>query len=107
MNIFYQFLFVLVTTGFFVIANVITSQWAKTGQHLLWIPIFLSAIIGYTLFGLLIRQYQNSLSIAVGVVDALLVVVSILIGVFILKDVVNLKQVFGLIFACLAVMLLV
>ena len=105
MSIFYHFLFVLITTAFFVAANTITAHWAKTSNNLLWIPVFICAIIGYVLFGLLIKQ--TNFSISVGIVDALLVVISILIGVFILKDIVSIKQIMGLAFACLAVMLLI
>ena len=105
MNIFYQFLFVAVTVGFFVAGNMITAQWAKTGNNLLWIPVFISAAIGYVLFGYLIKQ--TNLSISAGLVDAGIVVFSILIGIFILKDAVDAKQVAGLILACLAVILLI
>ena len=105
MNIFYQLLFILVTTGFFVAGNTITAQWAKTNNHLLWIPIFISAAIGYVLFGLLVKQ--TNLAIGTGLVDALLVVISILIGIFIFKDVINIQQAVGLVFACIAVVLLI
>src|SRR3989338_3113865 len=105
MNFFYQILFVLITTGFFVAGNTITAHWARTNQQWLWIPIVLCAAIGYMLFGLLIRQ--TNFSVSVGLVDALLVVISIAIGVFILKDTVNIQQMIGLAFACLAVILLV
>ncbi|KKP43024.1 MAG: hypothetical protein A2639_01745 [Candidatus Staskawiczbacteria bacterium RIFCSPHIGHO2_01_FULL_34_27] len=105
MNIFYQFLFIFVTTGFFVACNVITAQWAKTGQNLLWIPVFVCAMIGYILFGLLIKQ--TNLAVSSGLVDALLVVLSISIGIFILKDAVNTQQIVGLVLACLAVILMI
>src|SRR3989344_7511959 len=105
MNTFYQFLFVFITTGFFVAGNVITAQWAKTGQNLLLIPIFIVACIGYVLFGLLIKQ--TNLAISTGLVDALLVVLSISIGIFILKDAVNTQQIVGLVLACLAVILMI
>src|SRR3989344_7733661 len=100
MNIFYQFLFVIIITGFFVASNTITAQWAKTGQNLLWIPVFTCAIIGYVLFGLLVKQ--NSLSVSVGLIDALLMVLSIAIGIFVFKDIVTTKQVMGLILASFA-----
>lgn len=105
MNPFFQFLFVLVTTGFFVAGNSLTAHWAKTSQHFLWIPIFLSAMIGYILFGFLIKQ--TNFSISVGLVDSLIIVLSILIGIFIFKDTVNVQQGLGLVFACLAVILLI
>ncbi len=105
MNVFYQFLLVVIIAGLFVAGNVITAHWAKTGQNLLWIPVFISAAVGYVLFGLLVKQ--TNLAIGAGLVDALLVIFSILIGVFILKDVVNTKQIIGLVFAILAAILLI
>jgi|SRR3989344_8201212 len=105
MNTLYQFLFVFITAGFFIASNVITTYWAKTNNHLLWIPIFISASIGYILFGLLIKQ--TNLSISTGLIDSLLLIISILIGIFILKDVINIQQTVGLILACLAVILLI
>lgn len=105
MNIFYQIIFVLITTGFFVAGNVITSYWAKTNNNLLWIPIIISASIGYFLFGLMLKQ--TNLSVSSGLVDAGIVIFSILIGIFIFKDIVTAKQAIGLILACLAVILIV
>lgn len=104
MNILYQILLVTVTVGFFIASNVIASQWAKTNQHWLWFPIFISACIGYVLFGYLIRQ--TNLSITSGLVDALIVIISILIGIFIVKDAVTTKQIIGLILAIFAVILI-
>lgn len=89
----------------FVGGNTITAQWAKTNNHVLWIPIFLCAVIGYVLFGFLVRQ--TNLAIGTGLVDALLVVASITIGVFTFEDPVNTQQVVGLVFASLAVILLI
>ena len=105
MNIIYQLLFVLITTGFFVAGNTITAQWAKTNNHFLWIPIFLFACIGYVLFGLLVKQ--TNLAIGTGLVDALLVIISILIGILIFKDIVTIQQTIGLILACVALILII
>ena len=105
MNIFYQILFVLVTTSFFVAGNTITAQWAKTNNHWLWIPIFISAVIGYFLFGLLVKQ--TNLAIGAGLIDALLVIISILIGIFIFKNMVTIQQAIGLVLASIAVILLI
>src|SRR3989344_3260269 len=105
MNTLYQFLFALITAGFFIASNVITAYWVKTNNNLLWIAVFISASIGYIFFGSLIKQ--TNLSISTGLVDTLLLIISILIGIFILKDVINIQQTVGLILACLAVILLI
>jgi drug/metabolite transporter (DMT)-like permease len=104
MSAFYQFLLALLSSGFFVAANVITSHWSKTEQTLLLIPVVIFSFVGYILFGLLIKQ--SNLAISSGLVDALIVIFSILIGIFILNDTVTNRQLIGLILACLAVILL-
>lgn len=103
-NTFYQLLFVIITAAFFVFSNLVTFQWTKTGQNWLWIPVFLSACIGYVFFGYYVKQ--TNLSISSGLVDAFIVIFSILIGIFILKDVVTFKQTIGLLFAIVAVTLI-
>lgn len=105
MNVFYNILFVVITTSFFVAGNYITAQWARTNNNLLWIPVFISACLGYVLFGFLIKR--SNLSISTGLVDAILVIASILIGLFIFKDLISAKQLIGLILACIAVVLLI
>ena len=105
MNILFQILLVTITTGLFVVGNTITAHWAKTNNHFLWVPIIISAVIGYFLFGLLVKQ--TNLTISAGLIDAFLVIISIKIGIFIFKDVVTFKQVIGLVLACIAVIFII
>ena len=104
MSGFYQILFVSITAGFFVFSNIISYQWAKTNQYWLWPLIFFSACVGYILFGFLVKQ--SNLSVSSGLVDALIVIISILIGIFVFKDVVTIKQTIGLVLACISVILI-
>ena len=103
MNVLFQIVFVLITASFFVFGSLITTHWAKTDQVWLWIPVFVSASMGYILFGYLIKN--TNLSISAGLVDATILIVSILIGIFVFKDVVTTRQAIGLVLASLSLLL--
>ena len=99
-----QFWLALATASFFVFSNSLTGIWAKTHQWWLWIPICLAACVGYFTFGVLMKQ--ANLSVSTGLVDTLILICSIIVGVFLFRDVLTARQIIGLSLACASVIIL-
>jgi len=84
-----------------VVSNVLMALWAKTGHQWLWIPILLLGAASMILFGFSLKRVN--LSIAVILVEVLILMLTVLAGVLIYHDALTTRQVIGVVFALAAV----
>lgn len=100
----YKWLLIIGSALLFIASDYLSAYWGKMGNASSLLLAFVTAPVGYYLFGLLNRN--NSLSVSSGLVNTILIIGTILIGIFYFHDVITLKQKIGLVFAVTAVMLL-
>lgn len=87
----------------FIACDAASALWAKTNNKYFFLAIFISPL-GYLLFGY-INKY-SSLSISSGLVNAMVIICTILIGIFYFGDVLKMNQIAGLLAAIFAVILM-
>lgn len=104
MRIILQWTLILISASAFVLCDYLSANWGKNNSVVSLFIMFSIAPIAYVLFGILNRT--KSLSVSSGLVNMLLLIGTILVGIFIFKDQLNIKQIIGLIFAITAIGLL-
>jgi multidrug transporter EmrE-like cation transporter len=100
----YQWLIIVLSASLFVFCDYLSTNWARTNNMNSIVLVFVLGPIAYILFGLLTRI--KSVSISSGIVNMFLLIGTILVGIFIFKDHLDIKQIFGLILALIAVILM-
>ena len=92
------------SAALFILSDFFSANWGKTGSIKSLILMFLLAPFGYLLFGLLNKS--TSLSISSGLVNMILLIGTILVGFFYFHDAVTTRQIIGLSFALIAIVLM-
>jgi multidrug transporter EmrE-like cation transporter len=90
--------------GLFTICDSLSANWGKTGDWKSIILVFLISPITYLFFGLL--NQKMDLGIAGALVNLIIVVGTVLVGVFYFQEVLTNIQLFGVFLACFAIVLL-
>lgn len=104
MDLLFRLTIAFVSTSLFVLIDWFSVRWYETGS-IMYVPILLAlALCAYWTFGWV--THMTSLSTTSGLINTGIVVGSILVGVFIRKDVLDLQQKIGLLTAIASVGLL-
>lgn len=101
MSILVQWILIICCASVFVICDSLAAYWAKTASYAALSIIIALSPFGYILFGELNKKL--SLSISSGIVNSIIVLVTISIGIFYFEDELTARQVTGLILALGAV----
>ncbi len=99
-----KWLLVIVSASIFILSDAISADWGKNNNIFSLFLIFLFPPLGYISFAYL-NKIEN-LSVSSALVNLILLTGAILIGVFYFKDSLSIKQIFGLMFAIVAFILL-
>lgn len=92
--------FVIFSASLFIASDSFSAKWGKSGS--LWALglMFILAPMGYLMFGLLNRN--TTLSVSSGLVNMMLLIGTVLIGIFVFKDELTTRQTAGLVLAFVA-----
>ena len=99
-----KWLLVGIATFIFILSDSLSASWGKSGNLIALIAVCFLAPFGYFFFGLLSKN--NTLSVASGLVNVMIVIGTILIGIFYFNDDITYRQKIGLVFAVLSVFLM-
>ncbi len=105
MQLLYQWLLIFISAALFVYCDYLSTNWARFNSLYSIVGVFVLAPIGYILFGLLTRS--KTVSVSSGLVNMFLLIGTILVGIFLFKDALSIKQEMGLVLAVIAIALLV
>ena len=92
------------TASLFVFSDFLSAHWGKTGNIYSIIVMIFIAPLGYFFFGVLNKKM--SLAISSVLVNLMIILGGVLIGIFYFKEILTLKQIIGLLFGAVAIILL-
>ena len=95
---------VVLCGGLFTLCDSLSANWGKTGNWKSLIVVCILSPITYLLFGLLNQKIQ--LGIAGSLVNLLIVIGTVLVGIFYFNEVLTFTQFLGLFLAAIAIVLL-
>jgi len=92
------------SAGLFIWANVLSLRWGKSGEPYIFLLFTVVACFAYAIFGKL--SSERGVAITSGLVDSSILIGTVMIGVLFLGEALNIRQIFGLCFALLGLVLL-
>ena len=104
MTLFIRYALAIISVLLFVLIDWFSVKWFESGSHFYAPIIAILALSAYWLFGWL--SHTTSLSVTSGLINTGIVIGTILVGIFLRKDVLDLQQKIGLVTAILTVALL-
>ena len=95
---------VIGTASLFIISDSLSAHWGKTGNIYSIIIMIFIAPLGYLFFGILNKKM--SLAASSVLVNLMIIAGGVLVGIFYFKEILTLKQIIGLLFGAVAIVLL-
>lgn len=99
-----KYFLILCSASAFIAADAFSANWGKTGHGLSLMLMLIAGCLGYLLFGLL--NQKTSLAVSGGLVNVTLVVGSLAVSFFYFEEILSIRQLIGIFFACVAIALM-
>lgn len=102
---FYKWMLIIICAAAFILCDTLSAHWGRTNNQASLVTMSILAPIGYIVFGQTNRN--SNLAVSSGMVNMMLIIGTIMISIFYFKDVLTIRQTFGLGFAITAVGLMI